>query len=112
MDGGAIYLATKNAGSIVRNNYIHGFSGMKSNLGIFRDDGASNFELYGNYILCARNDELPKMIVNNAVRPEDDIVLDYTGMKKGKISLTAQSYFQLKSNKNWRAVRNCFVRVK
>ena len=50
MDGGAIYLATKNAGSIVRNNYIHGFSGIKHNRGVFCDDGASNIEIYGNVI--------------------------------------------------------------
>lgn len=55
MDGGAIYLATKNAGSIVRYNYIHDFSGMKSNRGIFCDDGASNLEIYGNVITGIAN---------------------------------------------------------
>lgn len=55
MDGGAIYLATKNAGSIVRNNYIHGFSGIKHNRGIFCDDGASNIEIYGNVITDIAN---------------------------------------------------------
>lgn len=55
MDGGAIYVATKNAGSIVRYNYIHGFSGMKSNRGIFCDDGAYNIEIYGNAITNIAN---------------------------------------------------------
>lgn len=55
MDGGAIYIATKNAGSIIRNNYIHDFSGMKSNRGIFCDDGASNIEMYGNFITGIAN---------------------------------------------------------
>ena len=55
MDGGAIYIATKNAGSIVRNNYIHGFSGMKHNRGIFCDDGASNIEIYGNVVTDIAN---------------------------------------------------------
>lgn len=55
MDGGAIYLATQNAGSIVRYNYIHNFSGMKSNRGIFCDDGASNLEIYGNVITGIAN---------------------------------------------------------
>ena len=173
MDGGAVYLTTKNAGSIVRYNHIHDFSGMKDNRGIFCDDGAYNIEIYGNvitgidnswcidsrrvakaelantpeskiertnvnisihdnivdggirfeanegldngcvkgvnYILCARNDELPKMKVNHVTNTEDDIVLEYTGVKNGKISLTAQSCRQLKRNKNWRVVRNCFV---
>lgn len=55
MDGGAIYLATKNAGSIVRNNYVHSFSGIKHNRGIFCDDGASNIEIYGNVITDIAN---------------------------------------------------------
>lgn len=55
MDGGAIYVATKNAGSIIRNNYIHDFSGMKSNRGIFCDDGAYNIEIYGNVITNIAN---------------------------------------------------------
>jgi hypothetical protein len=55
MDGGAIYLASKNAGSIVRNNYIHGFSGIKHNRGVFCDDGASNIEIYGNVITDIAN---------------------------------------------------------
>ena len=55
MDGGAIYLATKNAGSIVRYNHIHGFSGIKHNRGIFCDDGASNIEIYGNVITNIAN---------------------------------------------------------
>ena len=55
MDGGAIYIATKNAGSTVRNNYIHGFSGIKHNRGIFCDDGASNIEIYGNVVTDIAN---------------------------------------------------------
>ena len=55
MDGGAIYLATKNARSIVRYNHIHDFSGIKDNRGIFCDDGASNIEVYGNTITGIAN---------------------------------------------------------
>jgi hypothetical protein len=173
MDGGAIVIAGQNAGTIVRYNYIHGFSGMKSNRGIFCDNGASNFELYGNvitgianswcidsrrvkkaerannpdskmeranvnisihdnivdggirfeanedldngcvkggdYILCASNDELPKMKVNHVTDAEEDIVLEYTGMKDGIISLSSQSYSQLKRNKNCRSVSSYFI---
>lgn len=50
MDGGAIYVWTKNDGAIIRNNYIHDISGIKDNRGIFCDDGASNFLIYGNVI--------------------------------------------------------------
>lgn len=50
MDGGAIYVWTKNDGAIIRNNYIHGFSGKGGNRGIFCDDGAYNVQIYGNVI--------------------------------------------------------------
>ena len=55
MDGGAIYIATKNTSVVVRNNHIHGFSGMKSNRGIMCDDGAYNIEIYGNTITGIAN---------------------------------------------------------
>lgn len=77
MDGGAIYLATKNAGSIVRNNYIHDFSGMKSNRGIFCDDGAYNIEIYGNVITNIANsrciDSRRVTKVEQSSFPESDI---------------------------------------
>lgn len=55
MDGGAIYIGTKNNGSVVRYNFIHDFSGTKSNRGIFCDDGAYNIEIYGNTITGIAN---------------------------------------------------------
>lgn len=77
MDGGAIYVATKNASSIVRYNYIHGFSGMKSNRGIFCDDGAYNIEIYGNVITNIANsrciDSRRVTKVEQSSFPESDI---------------------------------------
>lgn len=77
MDGGAIYLATKNARTIVRYNYIHGFSGMKSNRGIFCDDGAYNIEIYGNVITNIANsrciDSRRVTKVEQSSFPESDI---------------------------------------
>ncbi len=55
MDGGAIYVATKTDGVVIRNNHIHGFSGMKSNRGIMCDDGAYNIEIHGNVITSIAN---------------------------------------------------------
>ena len=55
MDGGAIYIGTRNDHIVVRKNYIHGFSGMHSNRGIFCDDGAYNIEIYGNVITDIAN---------------------------------------------------------
>lgn len=55
MDGGAIYIGTRNDHIVVRKNHIHGFSGMHSNRGIFCDDGAYNIEIYGNVITGIAN---------------------------------------------------------
>lgn len=51
IDGGAIYLWSKNDGAVIRNNFIHDYSGMRSNRGIYCDDGTSNCTIYGNIIL-------------------------------------------------------------
>ena len=55
MDGGAIYLWTKNDGVIIRNNLIYNYSGIKDNRGIFCDDGAFNIQIYGNIITNIEN---------------------------------------------------------
>jgi len=55
MDGGAIYVATQNDGAIIRYNYIHDIGGIKDNRGIFCDDGACNYSLYGNVIVRISN---------------------------------------------------------
>lgn len=55
MDAGAIYLWTKNDNVIIRGNYIHDIDGMHLNRGIFCDDGASHFRLYGNVIINIAN---------------------------------------------------------
>ena len=77
MDGGAIYLTTKNAGSIVRYNHIHDFSGMKDNRGIFCDDGAYNIEIYGNVITGIDNsmciDSRRVTLVERSKTPESEI---------------------------------------
>lgn len=55
MDSGAIYVWTKNDGSIIRNNFIHGYNGMGDNRGIFCDDGAFNIQIYQNIITDIAN---------------------------------------------------------
>ena len=55
MDGGAIYAWTQNDDVIIRYNYIHDYTGMGDNRGIFCDDGASNMNIYGNVILNVPN---------------------------------------------------------
>ncbi len=50
MDSGAIYAYTQNEKTVIRNNYIHDYTGMKDNRGIFLDDGACNITVTGNRI--------------------------------------------------------------
>lgn len=55
IDGGAIYLYTKNNGTIVRFNRVHNYTGAHSNRGIYCDDGAYGFTLYGNIVTGISN---------------------------------------------------------
>lgn len=55
MDGGAIYVFTKNDETTIKGNYIDGYTGIDSNRGIFCDDGAYNVHIHGNIILNISN---------------------------------------------------------
>lgn len=55
IDGGAIYIWPKNNGTIVRYNRIHNYTGAHSNRGIYCDNGAYGFSLYGNIITGISN---------------------------------------------------------
>lgn len=85
MDGGAIYLWTKNDGAIIRNNYIHDISGVMDNRGIFCDDGARNYviehnvitNIYNSYCIDSRRvarleTQIGPTNVNNIIR--DNII--------------------------------------
>ncbi len=55
MDSGAIYVWTQNDGTVVRYNYIHDYTGMEQNRGVFCDDGAHHFAIYGNIVVNVPN---------------------------------------------------------
>lgn len=55
MDGGAIYLWTRNDIAIIRNNVILNYGGVAANRGIYCDDGAKGVEIYGNIIMGVIN---------------------------------------------------------
>lgn len=55
VDGGAIYLWTINDDVKIRYNFIYNISGAGANRGIYCDDGAKNFNIYGNVILKIHN---------------------------------------------------------
>jgi hypothetical protein len=58
IDGGAIYLWTKNEDAIIRYNRIHNYTGPGANRGIYCDDGAYGFFVYGNVITNVDNSNL------------------------------------------------------
>lgn len=55
IDGGAIYLWPNHNRTIVRYNRIHNYSGAAANRGIYCDDGAFGFSVYGNVITDVSN---------------------------------------------------------
>lgn len=50
IDGGAIYVYSNQARTVVRNNYVHDISGPHGNRGIFADDGPVNVTISGNRV--------------------------------------------------------------
>lgn len=85
MDSGAIYLYTISNSTTIRYNYIHHYGGVCDNRGIFCDDGAMNFQIYGNTItnltnsysidsrrVASLDSKLGAVNVNNVIR--DNIV--------------------------------------
>ena len=55
MDTGAIYLYTQTNSTIIRYNHVHHYTGAADNRGIFCDDGAKNFQIYGNTVTNLTN---------------------------------------------------------
>lgn len=68
IDGGAIYLFTRNDGTTVRFNRIHNYTGANSNRGIYCDDGAFNFSIYGNVITDIPNSNY----IDSRLHPQKD----------------------------------------
>ena len=54
-DTGGIYLCSRDGNVTVRYNYIHDIDGMLLNRGIFCDDGANHFRVYGNVVVNILN---------------------------------------------------------
>ena len=55
IDSGAISVGTINEKAVIRYNFINNIAGIGSNRGIYCDDGAKNFTLYGNIVLNVAN---------------------------------------------------------
>lgn len=78
IDSGAIYVWTRNAGTVIRRNYVHDIAGHHGNRGIFCDDGVSGVRIEDNLVLgvdpsycidlrkCFRVERLPGSKVKRA----------------------------------------------
>lgn len=93
-DTGAIYFWPQNDSVTARYNYIHDIDGMRLNRGIFCDDGASHFSVYGNvvmnvansYSIESRNCENKLPGANTDIRIEGNFVdspIKFEGSSKG-----------------------------
>ena len=80
MDGGAIYLSTQNDHSVIRYNMIDNYIGAHGNHGIFCDDGALGFEIYGNVITNIDN--------GRCIAARRDASIEYVRNKKSKVHKT------------------------
>ena len=55
MDTGALYMGTNHHRTVIRFNFISGFSGAFKNRSIFCDEGTNNTWVYGNMLINSRN---------------------------------------------------------
>lgn len=85
MDGGAIYVFTKHDKTIIRGNYINGYTGMASNRGVFCDDGAYNIQIYGNVVLNTPNDY---SIESRRVSVVEDAYTKNSGIAHANVNVT------------------------
>lgn len=113
MDAGAIYVATQNEGAVIRYNYIHDIDGACYNRGVFCDDGARCFSIYGNIITNIANSycidsrrvsvyekELGPTNIGNVVRDNilDGNILFAVNPSKDNRCELGTNYFLIKDN--------------
>lgn len=92
IDGGAIYIYTKNDETIVRYNRIHNYTGAHSNRGIYCDDGAYGFILYGNIITGISNSNyIDSRLVPSADLPTNTNNLIEYNIVEGKYKFEGSS---------------------
>lgn len=139
MDSGAIYLWTQNCNAVVRYNYIHDYTGMRQNRGIYCDDGAKGFIIYGNVIINVPNchaidsrrvagTETAKKKVSKSIRNNIDNVIMYNvtdgtinfvgneiannGCLKGNNILLRESGVEVKTHDYKPLLKNLKVNIK
>lgn len=79
IDGGAIYISTQNDETIIRYNYIHGYTGLNSRRSIYCDDGCYNTKIYGNIIRQPENTDnaIFQWLSNNTSKSNSSIDFMY-----------------------------------
>ena len=77
---------------------------------IGREGGNNNCEYRTNFFLAATRKKSPNMIVNNVTVTGGDVVLEYSGKKRGRVGVSKTSYKELKKTPNWNALKVFVVR--
>lgn len=92
-----------NIGNLIKDNIVDGIIKLEGNEKI---DNACEYG--SNYFLVGQDKTKPNNVVKNAKVTGDDIILEYTGEKKGKIGLSRMSYRKLKKTTNWKGIKKVF----
>lgn len=87
MDGGAIYVWTKNDGTIIRNNIIQNYIGLHYSHGIYCDDGAYNIQIEDNVITGIKNG---MCIDSRRVSNVEDRVTPGSGIERSNINVVVR----------------------
>lgn len=94
-----------NTGNVIRDNIVDG------EIYFVGREGENNGCEYGtNYFLIEGSGRGPKNTIRNVRIVGEDVLLDFTGETKGQIGVSSKSYKVLKKSKNWKQVKDGFVR--
>lgn len=94
-----------NMGNVIVGNIVDGVIKIEGN------GNKSNGCEYGtNYFIVGLNRTMPSNIIRNVEVSGEEIVLDYTGEKNGKIGLSRTGYKKLKKATNWKELKKFIIR--
>lgn len=94
-----------NVNIIIRDNIVDGSIRFEGN-----EEVENGCVKGSNFILLANNGKMPKNVLSNITDDEDDIVLEFNGMKKGKIGISPFSYRKLKKTAAWKSIHEYVIK--
>ena len=94
-----------NVGNLVYDNIVDGTIKIEG-----REVVGNGCEYGSNFFLVGLDKTKPHNVINNVYVTGEDVVLKYTGMKRGKVGITRASYKRLKKISYWNGIKKFVVK--